>query len=315
MQTERIYWEESHAASGERTFYEITTEATIVTIRYGRIGTQGVTQATIFDSNDEARRYAELKTSELQGQLNTSLSAQVPQHANKRTAPHPSVQIPGITAFNPHPALHEPPYGDFGKRAIATVIDWTLKGATWAAAGGAMTGVLGNNDQIWGITFFAVSAVYSVYFESSEYRATPGKRAMGLIVTDMDGKRLSIPKAFIRWFVRQIEYAVTGGLGVLVAAFTQRKQALHDIIVGTLVYSKAEFEQGSQVFAVFTEKAILQAAQRHGGILTPMVLTVETPISLDEANTELQRMANRGICRIEINDAGRIEYHFSDFLK
>ena len=70
--------------------------------------------------------------------------------------------------------------------------------------------------------------------ESSGWQATVGKRIMGLQVTDADGARLSFVHALMRMLAKIVS-AIPFALGFLIAAFTARKQALHDLIVKTLV--------------------------------------------------------------------------------
>jgi uncharacterized RDD family membrane protein YckC len=94
--------------------------------------------------------------------------------------------------------------------------------------------------------FFAVivllgSWLYWGFLESSEWQGTLGKKALGLYVTDLEGRRLTFGKASGRfWAGRGISSVPTiGGLYYLIdcimAGFTERKQALHDMIAGCLV--------------------------------------------------------------------------------
>ena len=80
-------------------------------------------------------------------------------------------------------------------------------------------------------------AVESAGFESSVYQATLGKMMLGLRVTDLHGKRISIGRAVGRYFAKILS-AVILCIGFIMAAFTQKKQALHDLIAGTLVVRK-----------------------------------------------------------------------------
>ncbi len=81
------------------------------------------------------------------------------------------------------------------------------------------------------------SWLYFAYFESSENQATPGKMVFGLKVTDLNGNRISFGKATGRYWAKMIS-AIPFGLGFIMPFFTQKKQALHDILVGTLVFKK-----------------------------------------------------------------------------
>ncbi|AEJ62450.1 hypothetical protein Spith_2195 [Spirochaeta thermophila DSM 6578] len=61
------------------------------------------------------------------------------------------------------------------------------------------------------------------------------------------------------------------------------------------------------------EKEILLVARRHGGVLTPTILAVETELTLKEAEKMLEQLASKGYASMEITDSGRIEYHFPEF--
>ncbi len=82
-----------------------------------------------------------------------------------------------------------------------------------------------------------VNVLYFSFMESSKFQATIGKLALGLIVTDINGEKLDFVKALIR-NVSKIVSAVILMIGYLLAAFTEKKQALHDIIASTLVVKK-----------------------------------------------------------------------------
>ncbi|TAG15737.1 MAG: RDD family protein [Cytophagia bacterium] len=80
----------------------------------------------------------------------------------------------------------------------------------------------------------AVSGTYFILMESSERQATVGKLAMGIKVTDLNGQRITRMAAFIR-FIGKIVSGIILLIGYIMAAFTEKKQALHDIIANTLV--------------------------------------------------------------------------------
>jgi uncharacterized RDD family membrane protein YckC len=79
--------------------------------------------------------------------------------------------------------------------------------------------------------------LYYALLESSVWQATLGKKALGLEVTDLGGARISFGRATGRYFARYISF-FTLGIGYLMAGFTEKKQALHDMIAGTLVIRK-----------------------------------------------------------------------------
>ncbi|HET9402462.1 MAG TPA: RDD family protein [Candidatus Acidoferrales bacterium] len=78
--------------------------------------------------------------------------------------------------------------------------------------------------------------LYFAYQESSEQQATIGKRVMSLKVTDKNGNRLSFGHASGRFFSKIVTNLVPLAIGWILAGFTEKKQALHDFIAGTLVW-------------------------------------------------------------------------------
>nr|WP_199044876.1 RDD family protein [Dyella sp. ASV24] len=79
-----------------------------------------------------------------------------------------------------------------------------------------------------------VSWLYFALCESSAWQGTVGKLALGIRVTDMDGKRIGFGRATGRYFAKIIS-AFTLCIGFLMVAWTQRKQGLHDLLAQTLV--------------------------------------------------------------------------------
>jgi uncharacterized RDD family membrane protein YckC len=76
--------------------------------------------------------------------------------------------------------------------------------------------------------------LYHALLESGPHQSTWGKRALGLKVTSIAGQRITFGHASARYFSTLITN-MTMGIGYLMVAFTDRKQALHDMISGTLV--------------------------------------------------------------------------------
>lgn len=79
--------------------------------------------------------------------------------------------------------------------------------------------------------------MYFALQESSSAQATLGKRLVGIKVTDMIGQQLSFMHAAGRQLAGAIT-SVTLTIGYLMAAFTRRKQALHDLMAGCVVVNK-----------------------------------------------------------------------------
>jgi uncharacterized RDD family membrane protein YckC len=87
------------------------------------------------------------------------------------------------------------------------------------------------------LIILALEWLYYALLESSAWQATLGKKALGLEVTDLAGVRITFGRATGRYFARYISF-FTIGIGYIMAGFTQKKQALHDMIAGTLVIRK-----------------------------------------------------------------------------
>ncbi len=81
---------------------------------------------------------------------------------------------------------------------------------------------------------FILQILYFAILQSGSRQATLGKMALGLKVTDMNGEKIDFGKAVIRELSKLISYAILL-IGYIMAGFTEKKQALHDIIPGTLV--------------------------------------------------------------------------------
>ena len=80
--------------------------------------------------------------------------------------------------------------------------------------------------------------LYYARLESSDAQATLGKRAMGIIVTDPFGERLTFGRATGRFAARIVTGLIPFAIGYIMAGFTKHKQALHDMIASTLVVVK-----------------------------------------------------------------------------
>ena len=89
----------------------------------------------------------------------------------------------------------------------------------------------------WNISGIFTGLIYFSLMESSPKMATLGKMAMGLVVVDYKGKRLSFDKATSRWLGKFIS-ALTLGIGFLMPLWTKKKQCLHDFMASTLVIHK-----------------------------------------------------------------------------
>jgi len=84
----------------------------------------------------------------------------------------------------------------------------------------------------------ALGCLYYTAFEASPWQATPGKRILRLYVTDLKGQRLGFGRALLRNLARQLSGFFF--IGYIIAGFTERKQALHDILAGCLVLRRPQ---------------------------------------------------------------------------
>jgi uncharacterized RDD family membrane protein YckC len=58
---------------------------------------------------------------------------------------------------------------------------------------------------------------------------------MNLVVTDLEGQRLTFGRASGRFFAKIISGLIPFGIGYIMAGFTEKRQALHDMIASCLV--------------------------------------------------------------------------------
>lgn len=80
----------------------------------------------------------------------------------------------------------------------------------------------------------AVLMLYWIFTDASLYRGGLGKRVLGLEVVNAQGQRLTLAAAAARNLLKILSAAIIC-VGFMMAGWTQRKQALHDKIVGTYV--------------------------------------------------------------------------------
>ena len=96
-----------------------------------------------------------------------------------------------------------------------------------------LPGLIGAAVVLW-MASLVVQWLYYALMESSAKQATLGKMAVGIRVTDMNGGRISFMRATGRYFGKILS-ALIMCVGYLMAAFTEKKQALHDLMAGCLV--------------------------------------------------------------------------------
>lgn len=121
--------------------------------------------------------------------------------------------------------------------AIIGFLAGTIVGTIYGIIVGSAYGVEEVMQPIALILGILITWVYFAVLESSPKQATLGKQAMKIMVVDTNGNRISSGKAWTRAFFRGISGLILG-IGFIMAAFTEKKQTLHDILAGTLVVEK-----------------------------------------------------------------------------
>ncbi|MEM7725187.1 MAG: RDD family protein [Cyanobacteria bacterium P01_A01_bin.45] len=135
-------------------------------------------------------------------------------------------------------------YANFWKRFAAALIDgiilYIVSYIIGFILGVLYVSLLDTRAGLQGIAFIlgiVINWLYYANMESSEKQATLGKQALGICVTDTHGERISFGQATARHFGKFISSIILF-IGYIMAAFTEKKQALHDMIAGTLVIDK-----------------------------------------------------------------------------
>jgi len=122
-------------------------------------------------------------------------------------------------------------YGGFWLRVIAAIID-----AVIVSAISAVLGVL-SAMALWVPGAFVTSWLYEALMTASRHRATLGKLAVGLKVTDHAGHQLSFARSTGRYFAKYVSLVLLC-IGFIMVAFSERKRGLHDLLAGTLVLKR-----------------------------------------------------------------------------
>ena len=149
-------------------------------------------------------------------------------------------------------------YAGFWKRAAAYFIDYFVVTAiTYAVmiplamigavglGGAASAGAEGPFATGAGVAVLVViylvavlmPLLYFAWMHASSSQATLGKMAVGIKVVRSDGTRISFWRAVGRIFATILSSLILL-IGYIMAGFTERKQALHDMVCDTLVVDK-----------------------------------------------------------------------------
>ena len=130
-------------------------------------------------------------------------------------------------------------YAEFWKRVVATVIDTLvfLPLIGYILREPTVNPHASSTVMILAVFFSVLMWLYYAGMESSSSQATIGKMLMGIKVTDMQGKRITFARASGRFFAKILSKSILY-IGFIMAAFTEKKQGLHDVLAKTLVVNK-----------------------------------------------------------------------------
>ncbi|WP_101925704.1 MULTISPECIES: RDD family protein [Luteimonas] len=143
----------------------------------------------------------------------------------------------------------------FRKRLAAYAIDVVILGIATAIVGGFIYELLGVGgfgrgfwlrQQVVNAVSLVFSVLYFAWFHAAYAMATPGKMAVGIKVVRLDGERISFLRGVGR-YLATIPSTLILMIGFLMAGFTRRQQALHDMICDTLVVDRWAFTDQPQL--------------------------------------------------------------------
>ena len=170
----------------------------------------------------------------------------------------PSAREPGepctMTArLQPLPTYYQERglHAGFWRRVVAWVIDALILSPVFAllylsVAGSAAVPLAMQPGglvpfRVWPSLWFVWVLVPWLYYASCEcsaWQATPGKLALGLRVTDEYGSRIGFARASGRFFGKFLSGFILD-IGYMLVGWTERKQALHDLMAGCCVVRKS----------------------------------------------------------------------------
>lgn len=131
----------------------------------------------------------------------------------------------------------QPKYAGFWIRLVAGMIDGLVLSGMGIVIGIPFF-ILGiDTSSFSDILGIAVTWIYFV-FMTYKYQATFGKMAVGINVVLDNAENLTIGRIILRETIGKFISMIILMIGYIMAGFTQKKQALHDKIAGTVVIYK-----------------------------------------------------------------------------
>jgi len=119
-------------------------------------------------------------------------------------------------------------------RLPAYLVDVICLSVLLALLAGVPSSAHGAGGGLTSLVWAVASWLYFALLESSRFQATPGKRLMGLVVTDLEGRRISFGRATGRHFAKLLSGMLLM-IGYAMILFTKKRQGLHDLLAGTQV--------------------------------------------------------------------------------
>ena len=129
-------------------------------------------------------------------------------------------------------AIH---YAGFWRRFLALFIDYILLTMVNMPLAVFITNAAGQTKL--SVIWLFSSLVYFSVMESSGRQGTIGKGIVGIKVGDVNGDQIGFGRAILRHFAKILSYLILL-IGFIMAAFDEKKQALHDKIVRTYVFNR-----------------------------------------------------------------------------
>lgn len=130
------------------------------------------------------------------------------------------------------------PFAGLTHRIIATFVDLVLLYAAIVAVALMANPLASPHESVGTTVLLAAAVAWFGVLPATRLQGTPGKRLMGIKITGMRGERLGVGRAMLR-FVLMLATVASLGLGFLLAAWTSKRQALHDLGARTLVVARA----------------------------------------------------------------------------
>jgi len=175
------------------------------------------------------------------------------QKSEETALPQQGADVPGSMPSVAGPPGAELEYAGFWRRLAAFVLDVAavlLIGFVFAIIIpillAPLVGLPSDLQIVIAIALFwaIVPWLYWAVMESSSRQATLGKSYLDIIVTDSNGQRISFVRASARYWAK-VPSALLLLAGFIMAGFTSKKQALHDVITGSLLLIKEPRHQAS----------------------------------------------------------------------